>query len=394
MQAMLRKFGYLTVPLLAVVLLALVAGITSVQGAPTLTTDKPDYLAGDTVHISGGGYAPSDYALPVLRPDGTVVKGDGSFTPGWDIVSADAAGNLAYDYKLDGVAGTYEARVYSSDWSGDWSQAPIASTTFADANANLDQCTNGGVGNPLEPCKGSTGSAIDGFKNWVNGNSNAQKSHWREGEFISYRDTITVGNAGPHVFQIQYDTVHGGKHAIDYLGDFDYTETTSTTPTTFHANNNNPCADKLSSANCDPSSPASSYLIPLATLVNCDGSAGTPPAQIAGSFQIWGTNSPTITGVSYVAENVASGQDQCSTSVAITFTTNGAGTVVLAWGGHIAAEADWGAGNSATFISGAPYHMAQDSLTSNGIIQSGVGSQDRALAASAVFFTPTIATVI
>jgi len=275
MHAILRNLGYLIGPVVALVLLALVAGISGVQGAPTLTTDKPDYLTGEVVHISGGGYAPGDYALPVLRPDGTIVKGDGSFTPGWDVVTADASGNLAYDYQLDGVAGIYEARVYPSDWSGDWSQALIASTTFADANANLDQCTNGKVGDTPEPCKGSTGSAIDGFKNWVNGNSNAQKSHWRESEFIPYRDTIVVDAAGTHVFQIHYDTVHGGKHAIDYLGDFDYTETTSTTPTTFHANNNNPCADKLPTANCDPSSPADSEPIPPASLVNCGGSAGT-----------------------------------------------------------------------------------------------------------------------
>ena len=396
MQVMLRKLGYVIVPLLAVVLLALVAGNSSVQGAPTLTTDKPDYLSGEIAHISGGGYAPSQYALPVLRPDGSIVKGDGSFTLGWDIVTADAEGNLAYDYRLDGIFGGYEARVYPADWSGDWGQAPIASTTFTDANANLDQCTNGGVADPPEPCKGTNGSAIDGFKNWVSGNSNGSKSHWREGEFISYRDTIAVGVAGTHVFQIHYDTVVSSEHAIDYLGSFDYTETTSTTPTTFHANNNNPCADKLPSGDCDPSSPTDpDAIVPPATLINCGGSAGTPPSmQIEGYFQIWGTNSPDITGVSYVAENVQSGQDHCSTSIAITFTTTGAGTVVLAWGGHIAAEADWGAGNSATFINGSPYHMAQDSLKSNGINQSGVGSQDRQLATSAVFFTPTIATVI
>src|SRR5262249_6125766 len=186
-----------------------------------------------------------------------------------------------------------------------------------------------------------------------------------------------------------------GKHAIDYLGSFDATETTSPTATALHANNNNPCADKPAVGSCNPSSPADTFLIPAATLVNCATSAGTAPAtQIAGSFKIWGANSPNITGVSYVSENVVSGTGQCSTTVAITFTTNASGTVVLAWGGHIASQTDWGIGNSASAISGSPYHMEQDSLTTNGVNQSGVGSQDRALATSAIFFTPTISTLI
>src|SRR5207244_3084920 len=149
------------------------------------------------------------------------------------------------------------------------------------------------------------------------------------------------------------------------------TETTSPTATAFHANNNEPCSDKLPAANCTPSAPADSFPIPAATLTNCGGSGGTAPAQIPGSFKIYGDNSPDITGVSYVSENV-SGGGGCSTSIAITFTTTGTGTVVLAWGGHIASEAGWGTGNSATFISGSNYHMHQDSLPSNGQNQSDI----------------------
>ena len=336
-----------------------------------------------------------EYAVPVKRPDGSIVLIDPvehTATQGWGAATADATGNLSYDYQLNGVAGVYEARAYPANWSGEWSETPIASVTFTDASANLDQCTNGGVGDTPEPCKGSNGSEIDGFKNWVNGNVNATKAHWREGEFLSYRDTISIDVAGTHVFQIHYDTVRSGKHAIDYLGSFDATETTSSTGSTFHANNNDPCADKLPAANCSPSSPADSFPVPAATLVNCASSTGTPPAsQVSGSFKIFGANSPDITAVNYVSQNVVSGT-QCSTSIAITFTTSGAGTVVLAWGGHIASESDWGAGNSASFISGSPYHMAQDSLKSNGVNQNGVGSQDRSLAASAVVFTPSITT--
>ena len=43
-------------------------------------------------------------------------------------------------------------------------------------------------------------------------------------------------------------------------------------------------------------------------------------------------------------------------SITVSFTTTHS-TAVLAWGGHIAAATDWGQGNSASAISGSPYHM-------------------------------------
>src|SRR5207247_5540513 len=138
-----------------------------------------------------------------------------------------------------------------------------------------------------------------------------------------------------------------------------------------------------------PSAPADSCPIPTPTLANCDGATGTPPTAIPGSFKIWGNNSPDITGVGYVSQNVAGGGGSCETTIAITFTTTGTGTVVLAWGGHIASEAEWGDGRSATFISGSNYHMHQDSLTSNGRNQPGGGSQDRALQTAAGLFRPS-----
>jgi hypothetical protein len=380
-------------------LVLLISGVTcalfwstaAIASAATLTTDKADYKPEEVVHISGTGFNPGEtYAMPVKRPDGSIVLVDPILhfaTPGWGFAVADGAGNLSYDYQLDGVAGSYESRAYPLVWSGDWSEAPVASVTFDDASASLEQCQNGKVGPPLvlDPCAGT---------NWVTGNVGGSKAHWREGEFLSYRDTIDIGAAGTHTFQLHYDTVVSGLHAIDYLGSFDTTETTSPTATAFHANNSDPCGDILPAINCDPSAPASSYPIPPANLTNCNGSLGTAPTQIAGSMKIFGDNSPVITGVSYVAENVAGGGGSCTTSIAITFTTTGPGTVVLAWGGHIASEAEWGNGNSATFISGSNYHMHQDSLVSNGVNQNGVGSQDRSLSTSAVVFTPSITTDI
>jgi len=95
--------------------------VTRVQSAPTVTTDKPDYFTEETVIVSGGGFAGStNYDVPIIRPNGSIVKGSGEpFTPGWDTVLSDSSGDFTYNYKLDGVQGLYEVRVYASPWSGD-----------------------------------------------------------------------------------------------------------------------------------------------------------------------------------------------------------------------------------------------------------------------------------
>src|SRR5206468_2160229 len=95
----------------------------------------------------------------------------------------------------------------------------------------------------------------------------------------------------------------------------------------------------------------------------------------------------------YPSQNVVAGQGQCSTTIRLSFSVPSAiganSAIVLAWGGHIASQGDWGTGNSASAISGSPYHMALDLLDG-----SSTGSQDRALSTSAIFFTPSITTLL
>ena len=72
---------------------------------------------------------------------------------------------------------------------------------------NPDQAVNGGVGQPvLNPVQ------------WINGNVNAQKAHYLEGQSIAYRTQIT--GLQPNVsasFTFCYDITKGSKHAIDFL---------------------------------------------------------------------------------------------------------------------------------------------------------------------------------
>jgi hypothetical protein len=244
-------------------------------------------------------------------------------------------------------------------WQVAFAGAPLLNSQIANAAnnsgnpaANLDQCRNGTLAAPAQ-CVDSGGSV-----GWVNGNAGSNDSHWREGDSIAYRMQFSNLTLASHTVTIQWDTTKSGKHAIDYLTTFNRTETTA-----------DPCSGV---AGCIP--PTSTKLIPT------DPNAVN---QIPGNFTLYnGTinslSSYTVTG-SYAGDS--------STAITINFTAGNA-SPVLAWGGHIATQIDWGAGNSASAVSGSPYHTRLLDLDGSG------GNQDRSLAAGAVFPTPTITTQV
>src|SRR5205085_5305193 len=99
-------------------------------GNELVATDKPSYVPGSLVHMIGMGYAPScDVVVKVTRPDGSVVTGDGTFTPGSDIVTTDFLGNFSYDYQLPSNPAI--EGIYSVDVLG-LADTVLASTTFKD----------------------------------------------------------------------------------------------------------------------------------------------------------------------------------------------------------------------------------------------------------------------
>jgi hypothetical protein len=79
----------------AAVMVAFVIGGVASASAATLSTDQGDYTPESTVQIQGAALRPGTYAVPVLRPDGSIVKGDGTFTPGWDEVTTTARGSFS-----------------------------------------------------------------------------------------------------------------------------------------------------------------------------------------------------------------------------------------------------------------------------------------------------------
>ena len=224
------------------------------------------------------------------------------------------------------------------------------------ASADLDQCANGGVGVPPVQCAGSA---------WQNGNLNHNQAHYIEGQFVPYRVEMNDLASGSHILRIEYDVTKSDKHAIDYLGSFDTTET-----------NADPVTDILPAEN--PAIPDDILAVPSASL---DGFSDPllntfTGTQIPGSFAIWNAD---FDGTSYVYQNQNSSSEY-KTAIDISFTPHlTSAPVVLAWGGHIASRLEWGVGNSAGDISGSPYHMRLLSVDGGQL-----GNQDRSLSAGAV----------
>jgi uncharacterized repeat protein (TIGR01451 family) len=228
---------------------------------------------------------------------------------------------------------------------------PVGVALAANPSADLDQCANG-------PAPSSHLNGCDPNE-WVNGNLNAAKSVYFEGDSIPYRMRFDNLSLGSHDVIIEWDSTKAGKHAIDYLTTWNRTVADA-----------DPCVDV---SGCSTSS---TFAIPADPQVS---GAGVTP--VAGNFTIFGG---TITGVSAYSYPDGSGfSGDKSARITITFTADVANPV-LAWGGHIAIRSDWGNNGSAVAISGSPYHMRLIDLDGAG------GNQDRSLSEDAVIFPGSI----
>ena len=214
-----------------------------------------------------------------------------------------------------------------------------------DANVGeFSQCANddgdGYGGNP-------------GTCNWTNGDLQKNNSTYTEGDAVVHRLWLTGLTPGTHTVEITYQTTKGGKHAYDYLMSWNYSEGWI------------PLANLCAGITGCTGWAQSTYPIPT------DPNAVN---QIAGNMTIF---NGTITGMSgYTVNGPYTGDSD--TSITITFNTTST-QVFLVWGGHIASVLDWGAGNSASNISGAPYHMKITKFD-----ERAIGNRDNQVMASAL----------
>ena len=252
-------------------------------------------------------------------------------------------------------------------------------------SVRLDQWADGPA-----PDADRTGNNNEVF---VNGNLNRTKAHYTEGDSIPYRavmDDLTKGVT--YSIRIQWDTVDSGAYAIDYLTGFNFSFEGTKHP-------GEPDVTPTVGVNDMSSNTFSTVAIPSdAQLLDGFGAEfgvtdGLDSGQPSGEqfITIFGAVSNLSTS------EIIYSPDGTKAKILVTFTytgstANNADSVVIAWGGHIASSLDWSDDpgetvETASDISGSPYHTRVLNLVDNGQVKS-VGNQDRSLSAAAVIAPP------
>ncbi len=363
---------------LAVLALALLLALRvfTGQGAPVVTTDKADYYSGETVTVTGTGFAANtSYDIPITRPNGSIVKGDGTFTQGWDSVQSNGAGNFTYYYQLDGIIGAYLVEVFPTPWGGPSSgETPVASTTFTDADINFTQCLNDSDDN-------GTADNCD----WGTGAINANNSIYTEGDAVPQRLFHRVGVPGTYTFAFEYDYSKGDIYAYDFLTNVDDTQLGALL---------NECGGLpgfVSAAQCSTMFTTNAQMAMIPSDPFDSVSSRENPAGVGARNMKVGCSTACTAGVTVAFPDPSIGPSDgeageahspdsdpdcfknCGTStvlVTVTVTTTVSSTRVGIWyAGHLAEAADpsgpaigWGSGCGAldcgaSSISGAPFHM-------------------------------------
>ncbi len=136
--------------LILVFSLVMIASVDPIP-TPTITTDKEDYAPEETVLISGKDFAANAPLLvKVIRPDNSVVTGDGTFgtwPAPYDYVTAYADGTFQYSYILDGIEGTYNINILDTNENG----AVLATESFTDSRTITSVTLNGGSSVTVAP---------------------------------------------------------------------------------------------------------------------------------------------------------------------------------------------------------------------------------------------------
>lgn len=245
---------------------------------------------------------------------------------------------------------------------------------------SLEQCSND------DPTCDSTHAT-----EWVTGNLGTNNADYKEGDAVPYRtvlQNLVVGQT--YMVTLQWDSTVAGKHAIDYLTSYNFTELTA-----------DPCAGVACGGGqatlpipVDPM--VASSMVTQASAQNFTVFGGTFPGSgsvIANTGgNLCATNSCTIASNPSPYSTTGSYASESSTSISV-FITATHQTAVLSWGGHIASRMDWGANKSAAVINGSPYHMREVGFLCSSDKNCSTGNMDRSLSSAAVVLPSSITLV-
>src|SRR3989344_4713958 len=360
---------------------------SSVEGSaielqPELSTDKPDYYPGQTASIFGRFFQSLQNIVLHILGDS---EPSGAYAHDYMTVTTDETGSFTYQYQLDNVfRPLYTVTAQSTDGT------LLAQTTFTDAptKINLEQCHN--FDGAFVDCTDLAGPT----NYWGGGNAQSSNAQMNEGDSQNYRIVITNLTPGTYTLVIEQDLTKGGKMAQDFWTGPGNIKTAADPTSPYNtAAGVNPCIDGgNATAYCTNGSGVTNISIPS---LSTSTTAGLLPdfqavidAQTA--FSSTNTISPTpgmhIYGATGSITNYTFSGDFATGDSAIQGTitfTNTLPTVVIAYGGHISAAADY-AGIpklTATGISGSPYHNRLISFTG---INGDTGNQDMQMASTAL----------
>ncbi|MFC1797437.1 DUF11 domain-containing protein [Pseudomonadota bacterium] len=227
----------------------------------------------------------------------------------------------------------------------------LYSTAAMAESLSLNQCANGGISDNV--------NHLECHEGWINGNLNASKAAYAEGDFVPYRVQLTGLTPGEqYTYSFSWDILKSGKHALDYIGSYNYSVTAANACTGAAG----PCPGTTTTINIPPDNDP------------VEGALNFVP--IPGHFTLFGGTLNSVGPYISPSSDVR--------AISVTFTPNQA-NAVLAWGGHISSPADWGNGTTASDIKGSPYHMSNISLDDSTGESVAGGGQDVQLSAAAVF---------
>lgn len=321
----------------AVIAMVMFAAAPALADA-TVTTDKEDYLPGETVVITGSGFTgqplvtlrvthlpeidPNDECAPFSHDPWVVVAdGQGNFTAYWYIEPCDGPGSTFLLTADDFVFNLHAEAIFTDQ-------------------AALEALRN----NSNPPA-------------WAGNNINNPNACYSEGETVPFRfflNNLTTGNT--YTFTISQTALNGTRRGFDYLTDYDLTETSAITLA------GGPCGPTpLGGSICTV--PSNSVAFPNPALAA--SYSGVIPAgsgypltfPLAGprNIKFYNANNVSLSNYSFSGNNL-------QISVTFTATSTGAG---FFWGGHLANSANWGSGNGASSVPGG-INMSATNPTPNG----------------------------
>lgn len=353
--------------------------------SPELTTDKADYLPGETATIFGRFFAALENII--LKIFGTDETG-GSYTETTQNVTTDSVGAFTTPYTLDNIYRPLYT-VIASNLFGE----ELARTTFTDAPlvSDFKQCAN--KDSTLGDCHWITSILQQSNANYLEGMSVPQR-------VLFTNIPSTSGNV--HTLTLRHQASKAGIHAYDWLTSYSQAIAAAAAEGVAYTDlNGQACNAEIGPPGSLGATCASvrsggntfDVIVPDDPFISADGSTQDRIDAYETTYgnrtiKIYG-NSAVSAGSLILSHSVADLGDTGDSDINYTLTwTSASDKILIELAGHLAISGDgsgdsWGVGNGSSQISGGPYHFHLDLLDG-----SSLGNQDNQIKGADILLPP------